>query len=218
MKNLKPLLASALLALLCGAAQAVPFTIHNTGVDASGTPLGEDAPELHYVLIAPGPTPGTPFVTTAAGGYPVGPWLGDGGSSAWIAPSSNTEGETTTYFYRTTFDLTGFDPSTAVIAGRWAVDNTGLEIYVNGLGTGNYAGGFSSWSSFSVTTGFNDGLNTLDFAVYNGGGPTGLRVEFLTATADRIVVPAVAGVPEPASLALVALAVAGLGRRQRKGS
>ncbi len=221
MTNLKHLLASATLALLCGTVHAAPIAIYNTGVDASGTPQGEDAPELHYTLIDPSPTVGTPFVTTAAGGFPVapfGPWIGDNGISSWITPAANTEGGLATFVYRTTFDLTGFDASSAVLTGRWASDNAGLEIYVNALGTGSFSGSFSSWSAFSVTSGFTEGINTLDFFVRNDGGPTGLRVEFLGATAERLAVSAAEAVPEPGSLMLVGVALAGLGVRRRKGA
>jgi hypothetical protein len=64
--------------------------------------------------------------------------------SAWPAPSSggkwlcnvdNWNEPTGQYVYTTTFDLTGFDPSTAVLTGTWTCDNDG-SICLNGHSTG----------------------------------------------------------------------------------
>ena len=41
-----------------------------------------------------------------------------------------------TYAYRTTFDLTGLDPASAMIIGNWSVDNVGLDILINGISLG----------------------------------------------------------------------------------
>jgi hypothetical protein len=40
------------------------------------------------------------------------------------------------YIYETTFDVTGFDPSTVRLIGRWATDNEGVNILINGISTG----------------------------------------------------------------------------------
>jgi len=54
--------------------------------------------------------------------------------------------------------------------------------------------GYSSLGPFTLGSGFIAGINTLDFVVNNIGGeitnPTGLRVEFQSATADQVPVPA----------------------------
>ncbi len=42
----------------------------------------------------------------------------------YIADASNLGQDWGTYEIRTTFDLTGYDPSTAVLAGKWALINT----------------------------------------------------------------------------------------------
>ena len=39
------------------------------------------------------------------------------------------------YVYRTTFDLTGFDPTTAMISGIWSADDRGIDILINGTST-----------------------------------------------------------------------------------
>lgn len=99
-------------------------------------------------------------------------------------------------------DLTGFDASTASFSGRFAADNSAVAL-LNGTAIGT-SSGFSSFSSFAATTGFNAGLNTLSFVVtnlkQNGGNPTGLRAEFLASS--------VTAVPEPETYAML---LAGLG-------
>src|SRR5437016_3623537 len=71
------------------------------------------------------------------------------------------------YQYRTTFDLTGLDPTTAVLNGQWAADNLGL-IQLNGVTVPNSASqGYRSFTIFSITSGFVQGINTLDFIVTN---------------------------------------------------
>jgi len=175
------LAALALVAWAMPAANAATIsTLYNTGVDAGGTPLAEDSVDLHYTVTGGSSGPAA-YVTTSAGGYPVGPWLGDTALSAWLAPATDTNGSfNTVYTYTTTFDLTGLDPLTAVITGMWAADDGfGLsDIILNGVPTGQLSGGFSTWTNFSLTSGFVPGVNTLAFQAQNsGGGPTGVRVE-----------------------------------------
>jgi len=69
------------------------------------------------------------------------------------------------------------------LTGQWAADNGVSNILLNGLSTGYSGGDFNRWTSFTISSGFSAGLNTLDFIVNNGGGSTGLRVE-VTGTAS----------------------------------
>ena len=184
---------------------AAPITLFNTGVDASGTPQANNAAELHFSLITvPGGTTAV-RVATSANGYPVGPWVGDNGTSAWIGPNSDStlSGPIGNYDFRTTFSLAGLDPASAAIMGSWSTDNQGLDIRVNGVSTGSTAADYGSFYNFSLTGGFVSGINTLDFIVHNAGGPTGLRVE-MTGTADST------DVPEPASIAILGAGLVGL--------
>jgi hypothetical protein len=175
--------------------------LNNTGVTApEGTALADNAADTHYTLS--GAASGPPIVATAAAGFPIPPWVGDSRDAAWITPAADTNGPDGDYFYDLTFDMTGLDLATASILGQWAVDNTGVDILLNGISTGNFNGnGFTQFTDFSISTAegdvFRPGLNTLRFIVNNGAppGPTGLRVEFLSATA----------IPEP-SIALLTLA------------
>jgi len=181
--------------ILAGAAHAWPIQIFSTGVNGGGVVLPDGTVgDPHYTLIAVPVGSTTDIrVRTSAGGYPVvGAWLGDDSISAWIGPNNDASvsGPDIFYTYRTTFDLSGFDPTTASLTGQWSADNGGSDILLNDSSTGNTAGAFNSWSSFTILSGFIAGVNTLDFIVNNGGGPTGLRVEVL---------------PEPATLSLLAL-------------
>lgn len=192
-------------------------TLFNTGVDASGTPLPNGAPEIHYTLASVPGGPTAVRVATSANGFPIPPWIGDDGSSAWIGPNSDSslDGPVGQYDYRTTFSLSGFVASSASITGMWSTDNEGIDILLNGVSTGQSIPidtSFTSFHAFSLSSGFVTGTNTLDFIVNNDGGPTGLRVE-MTGTAT----PAPALIPEPASLALFGTALLAIFARQRRG-
>lgn len=180
-------------------AKAIPVdTFYNTGVDTTHTVLGNGLAETHYVLtsIPNGSAPGV-RVATSANGYPLDKyWLGDNKASAWIGPKGDNslDGAVGQYDYRTTFNLTGFNVSTAVLSGKWAADDVGVNILINGVSTAQPGtGSYSAFTNFSVASGFINGINTIDFIVKNTGGPTGLRVEGALK----------ADVPEPMSLAIL---------------
>lgn len=187
--------------VLAGSAHAGTISVFNTGVDSSGTPLSDGTiGDPHYLLtLVPGGSTTDIRVRTSPGGFPIGPWLGDDSISAWIGPNNDgaVDGPVGNYDYQTTFNLTGFDPATALITGQWATDNPGLDILINGVSTGSTSCCFTSWTGFSIGSGFIAGVNTLDFILQNQGGPTGLRVEMSGTAVDP------PGIPEPASLVLL---------------
>lgn len=191
---------------------AIPGLL-NTGVAAAdGAALADNASAVGWSGVDPGASPFTPIVATSAQGFPIGPWLSDNGSSAWISIDPSTNGQEGDYTYSTTFDLTGMDPSSAEIFGRWSTDNGGVDIAINGVPTGQTnSNQFASWTNFSLTSGFTTGVNTLTFTVTNaiggGVGPTALRVEFDSASAFAV--------PEP-STALLALAFPAMLLRRRR--
>jgi hypothetical protein len=139
--------------------------------------------------------------------WPVGPWIANTTTSKWITPSSNQAASfdpyaNGTYTWSLSFNLAGFDATTASFSGKFAADNSAI-VKLNGVQIGS-ANSFASYSNFSAISGFVSGINTLDFVVtnvaQNGGNPTGLRVEF---TASNVT-----PVPEPETYAML---LAGLG-------
>lgn len=217
MKKFLSMAATAVLSMSSSLALAGPITtLFNTGVDAAGAVVAHNTVgDAHYTLLSVtlGSTslavPQLKAATGAGEGFPIPPWVGDNTTSRWIGPNAaDLNGVlNAVYQYRTTFDLTGADPLTALISGRWASDDSNGYMVLNGNAVGTNSTGFASWTNFSINQHFVAGINTLDFFVTNsGGGPTGLRVE-MTGT-----------VPEPTALALVAIALLGAGCASRRRS
>jgi len=215
-KFLTTALVAAATFAFAGPSQAIAISnlaVFNTGVDASGNPLPGGAIDPHYSLIqSPDINWDGPEAYVTNAGYPIGPWAANTSVSKWISPradaaKSNATGQ---YTYRTTVDLTGFDAASAVIVGRWMSDNNGLDILVNGNGTGNttaFESFRTGYAYFTLDDHFVTGINTIDFVVMNGTAPvnpTGLRVE-MTGTALPV--------PEPGTWAMLAigLGLVGLG-------
>src|SRR6185295_16091482 len=101
-------------------------------------------------------------------------WVAEGPLSRWIAPQASqmTGNAPGRYTYTTTFDLTGFDPSSARITGNLSSDDLLPIVRLNGnVLSGVTAGGFNAFFPFSIPKGsaFVDGLNTLEFVIENGG-------------------------------------------------
>ncbi len=151
--------------------QSIP--LRNTGVSATGVLLANGAVDPNYPVTA------SPF---GAGNAIVGTtiYFAGGTASRWISRSQGDGNPTGDYVYVQTFDLTGMNPASASISGRWACDNRG-SIYLNNVLvpssviTGST--GFYGWKNFSITGGFQANLNTLEFRVHDNSGYTGMRAE-----------------------------------------
>jgi hypothetical protein len=196
------LLAFGVFTCLPVSAAVVPG-LFNTGVDASGNALvgGDGVTDSHWVVVG-----GSNALT-----YKHPAYLAENANSRWINPNGSSNDPGGSYTLRLTFDLTGFNPSTAAISGLWGVDNCG-NVSLNGVAVSGLIAGcqdmasFQSLIGFSFTSGFVAGLNTLDLVVSNSGGPSAARVDNLTGSADA----AEGAVPEPASIGFAAMGLSGL--------
>ncbi len=162
-------------------------TLFSSGLDDLRAPVAGGLPDPHYEVTAsadllyPAPVAATVFNDA----YPVQPgvYLLNNAISRWVSVSSNSatpaEG---TYVFRTTFVFpTDMDPDAVRITGKWAMDNEGSAILLNGVNVGvPVASGFQAFTSFTITNGVLFGSNTLDFVINNAGpgvSPMGFRVE-----------------------------------------
>jgi hypothetical protein len=186
---------SACLLVIAGQAfSQSPIAIFSTGhVAGSSNLIGPGAADGNFTLVScpkteacvSNPSGGYDAFVTLTGQYPFPLWLADTTSAYWIGPANGGNESTIdaqgVYDYRETFDLKGFDLNTVVIGGLYATYKSGI-IQLNGVTVGPANSSATTLTSFSLTTGFVAGINTLDFLVTNGPiaglqNPTGLFVE-----------------------------------------
>lgn len=159
----------------------------------------------------------------------VNPPRGDGLPYIADDPTGTHSWQWTYFVFRQTFDLTGYDPTTADLKFQWAADDSG-EIYatrgswipqfrLNGGAFTYYPGsspenriptyGYSS--VVDLTSGFVSGLNTIDFYVEGNGMTDGFALGNVVFTAD----PA-NPVPEPSTIFLLGAGLAGVAFLRRR--
>jgi hypothetical protein len=168
--------------------------IFGTGFVAGGpglAPLGTPDGNFSLISCPSGPCANGPYVSLTDR-YPFPEWIPNTQTAQWIGPDTGgNEAQTDasgTYDYRESFDLTGFLPDSVVLSGSYATDNTGF-IQLNGVTVGPASPTFMSSTPFTLASGFQAGVNTIDFLVTNitgpswGTNPSGLFVE-LSGTAE----------------------------------
>lgn len=173
------------------------------GLYSTGAGLTAGDQDMNYALSSSTDTVGSYGYVASNNSFPIGSWLSNTSTSAWLTPSANQAqsydpSSNGTFTWTTTFDLTGYNATTASFSAQFAADNN-AQAFLNGhlIGTAN---GFSSWSALSATSNdFVSGVNTLQFVVtnlaQNGGNPTGLQVNILASN--------VSAVPEPGEYGLI---------------
>jgi hypothetical protein len=162
-------LTSVFLAAAVTSSALAAVVLFPSGVDAGGNVLPIGSADPHFTVLETG----NPAVLVNT--HPS--WIPNSTTSAWIWETVDGLPVNVTRTFRTTFDLTGYNPSLTSITGIWSSDNTGVDILLNGVGTGNTAGNFTQFYPFSVGAGFVEGVNTLDFVVNDVGVISGFRVD-----------------------------------------
>ncbi len=151
-------------------------TLYNSGAGATGALLAPGQPDPHYT------NTGTGLAALAM--LPNPAWLAADGLAQWIGFSGNGQDNAPAgqFTYRTTFDLTGYDATTASLAFYTTADNSLDNVLLNGAARGIATGGFGSYlGPFTIGGPFNAGVNTLDFLWSNAGpgaNPGGLRIKW----------------------------------------
>lgn len=185
--RLRILFACLFLTVSSPAFSASITTLFSTGLDEMGAPLAGGAVDTHYTVLD---VSGNAEVLV----NPSSLYADNDADSQWIWQQADGQPTNVTRTFRTTFDLTGFDISTAVIVGEWGVDNIGLDILINGVSTGinllsPVISNFSELTPWLIDSGFVEGINTLDFVIQDVGSISGFRAN-LSGTATLVPVPA----------------------------
>jgi len=216
MKNLsKTVSLLAVLAALTPVAASAQTAPANTGAAANVNALFQDA--LWQVSTNGGASWSQAYQVQ----NPPSPWQAATPTYSWISATSSGTGGGGDYLFRTLFDLTGYDASTAAMTFQCAIDNypdASSYFSLNGGAPGGTCGNTYNGYQFAgvntVNSGFVSGLNTISFHFVGDGVTDGLVVGDMTLSAAR----QVTATPEPATMVLFAtgfVGIVGVARRRR---
>ncbi|WP_374656097.1 PEPxxWA-CTERM sorting domain-containing protein [Phenylobacterium sp.] len=200
--------AVASIALACaGGASAAAVTVYNTG---QGAAAGNGQADAHYTIS------GSDFGASGQAKTYYNPaYAAEDGDSRWVSYSGSPFSGVGFTTFQTTFDLTGYDIASAVLSGRWGVDNEGV-VLLNGVQIASLSGtlyeNFNQLHQFGANSGFLQGLNTLQFVVHDTGSPMAFRTDDMSLTAN------VSAVPEPATWAMMIVGFGLVGATVRRRS
>lgn len=156
----------------------IPETnLHNflvsSGMEDHNTPLSLGSRDPHFVVVE------NDYQQAFVINPPSSTWIQNDENSQWIWENANGEPVNVIRTFRTSFDLTGFDYSTTKINMHVGADNSLLDVHLNGnsvdISLDDPA--FTTLQSFSITEGFQSGINSLDFVVQDIGEISGFRVD-----------------------------------------
>jgi hypothetical protein len=149
--------------------KSVPIVLFNTGVG-----LNEGEPDPHWQIVARSDDLKFKPRPAVVRGWRDNSFLPDDPAhSRWISllPGAVEVPQDVVYVFRTTFDLTGMLPSTAVVRGKFMGDDHLVAIRLNGrrlrVPVHPDTGPFFDWVRFQVSSGFVSGVNVLEFDVLN---------------------------------------------------
>lgn len=149
------------------------FDAFGTGVGSSGNLLAAGEQDSRFTILETQ----TNAVTLTS---PYSDYIPNTQNSQWVWENANSQPINVTRTFRTTFELNQQNPSDVLVYGRWSVDNTGLDILINGQSTGYTASGYTTFYDFYIRSGLVQGTNTLDFVVQDVGGVSAFRAELVS--------------------------------------